>query len=49
MSFVWISIGMLGFLFLVRLDTPKFYISKNDEDNAVKSIHNIYETNNSTI
>ena len=49
MSFVWIAIGMFGFLFLVRLDTPKFYISKNDEDNAIKSIHTIYETSNSNI
>lgn len=49
MSFVWIAIGMFGFLFLVRLDTPKFYISKNDEDNAIKSIHNIYVTSNSNI
>ena len=40
---------MLGFLFVVRLDTPKFYISKNDEDNAIKSIHNIYETSGSSI
>ena len=47
LSFVWISIGILGFLFLVRTDTPKFYISKKDEDNAIKAIHTIYDTNGS--
>ena len=49
MSFVWITIGMLGFIFLVRTDTPKFYIAKQDEDNAIKSINVIYDTNGSNI
>ena len=26
-SFVWIAIGMLGFLLFVRHDTPKFYVT----------------------
>lgn len=38
-AYIWIAIGMVGFLCIVRLDTPKFYISQNDEDNAIKSIH----------
>ena len=28
MTFVWLTIGLLGMTFLVRTDTPKFYISK---------------------
>ena len=37
-SYVWLAIGMVGFLTYVRTDTPKFYISKNDDDNAIKAI-----------
>ena len=38
-SFIWIAIGMFGLLFCVRMDTPKYYISKNDEAGARKTIH----------
>ena len=49
MSFVWITIGMLGFICLVRTDTPKFYISKQDDENALKAINVIYKTNGSEV
>lgn len=48
-SFVWIAIGMLGFLLFVRHDTPKYYITTGQEDNAVKAIHSIYTTSGSQI
>ena len=38
---------MIGFLCFVKTDTPKFYVSNNDEDNAIKAIHTIYDTNGS--
>ena len=34
-SFLWIAIGVFGFLFFVRTDTPKFYVSKNNEAGAL--------------
>ena len=33
----------------MRTDTPKFYVSKNDEKGALKAIHTIYETNGSEV
>lgn len=49
MSFAWIAIGVFGFLCLIKTDTPKYYISQNDEDNAIKAIHAIYQTEGSQI
>lgn len=40
---------MLGFLLLIRWDTPKFYVSKKDDEGAVLAIHKIYVTSGSTI
>ena len=40
---------MVGLLVFVRTDTPKFYISKNDDENAIKAIHTIYDTKGSEI
>lgn len=48
-SFVWVAIGVLGFLLCVRIDTPKYYLSVGDEERALKAIHTIYDTNGNTI
>lgn len=47
MSFVWVGVGLFGYFVLVRLDTPKFYLSKGSEEYAIKSIKNIYNTEGS--
>jgi len=47
--FVFLAIGLVGLLFFVRTDTPKFYLLKGDEDKAVKVIHTIYDTEGSQI
>ena len=33
---------IISLLSIVRTDGPKFYIAKNDNENALKAIHNIY-------
>lgn len=47
--FVFLAIGLVGLLFFVRTDTPKFYLLKGDEDKAVQVIHTIYDTEGSQI
>jgi len=48
-TFIWLAIGMGGFLLCVRHDTPKFYVTTGQEDNAIKAIHKIYTTSGSQI
>ena len=40
---------MVCLLTIIRNDTPKFYISKGDENAAKKAIHRIYKTGESDI
>ena len=35
---------MFGFLFLIRHDTPKYYVTKKDEKGAITAINKIYNT-----
>ena len=46
-SFVTTAIGLIGFLFCVRTDSPKFYIIKKQEDEALQAIKTIYDTEGS--
>ena len=36
---------LVGFATFVRYDSPKFYMSADDNENALKSINTIYKTN----
>ena len=47
LSFIWIAIGMLGFLLVIRNDTPKYYLTNGDEPSAIASINKIYNTRGS--
>ena len=38
---------MLGFLLCIRYDTPKYYVTKNDEKGALAAISAIYNTGGS--
>lgn len=49
MSFVLVGIGLLGYFVFIRLDTPKYYLSKDNEEDALKSIKVIYNTNGSQV
>jgi hypothetical protein len=48
-SFVTTAIGFFGFLFFVRTDSPKFYITKKREEEAIEAIKTIYNTEGSQI
>ena len=47
LSFIWVAIGMFGFLLVIRNDTPKYYLTNGDEPNAIASIKKIYNTRDS--
>ena len=41
------SIIILGFAFLFRYDSPKYYVQIGDHENAIKAIHTTYDTQGS--
>ena len=43
------AFGLVGFLFFVRTDAPKFYIAKQNEEKALEAIKTIYDTEGSQI
>ena len=48
MPLVFMFFALLGFIILVRYDSPKFYLySANKESTAKKVIHKMYDTNGS--
>lgn len=38
---------ILGFTFVIRHDSPKFYVSRGERDLAMTAIHKVYKTNGS--
>ena len=46
-SLLFTIIGLLGLIFLVRTDTPKFYLSKGEEEESLIAIKTIYNTEGS--
>lgn len=49
LNFVFIGLALLGYLVFIRLDTPKFYLSKGMDEYAVESIKVIYNTEGSQV
>jgi len=41
---VWLAIAMVGLIFILRWDTPKFSLSLGREEEAIRAIQHIYET-----
>lgn len=38
---------LLGFLFVFKNDSPRYYVQKGDRENAIRAIHATYHTNDS--